>query len=132
MKTPVEVSAEEFLLARWVRQHTERTDVFIDEDSRVPLLVTGPRRYYFGRESYAEQWGYDRLEMARRRDVRDELYGDAATLAPATTQALVELGTDIYMVERSSTGPLPPPARFPQNFEPVYTGDEIRLYRFNR
>ena len=73
-----------------------------------------------------------RLEMARRRDVRDELYGDAATLAPATTQALVELGTDIYMVERSSTGPLPPPTRFPQHFEPVYTGDEIRLYRFNR
>lgn len=132
MKPPVEVTVEEALLSRWVREHTGRTDVFIDEDSRVSLLVTGPRRYYFGRESYAEQWGYDRVEMARRRDIRDALYGDTEMLESETAEALAELGTDIFMVERRPPGTPPPPPRFAEYFEPVYTGDEIRLYRFNR
>lgn len=70
----VEVTPAENRLSEWVRSNTPRNAVFIDDHDRVPLLVTGPRRYYWGTLAYAEQWGYPKSEMTRRKHVVEALY----------------------------------------------------------
>lgn len=71
----VEVSPAESRLSEWVRANTPRDAVFIDDHERVPLLVTGPRRYFWGTQAYADQWGYPKTEMSRRRRAIEVIYG---------------------------------------------------------
>lgn len=78
------ITADEARLSLWLRDHTPRNALMIDDDDRVVFLVTVPRRYIWGRMSYAQQWGYPKLEMARRLHMRRNLYSpgeiDATTL----------------------------------------------------
>lgn len=99
----VEVLPEEHALSRWVKANTDRRSVFIDNDDRVVLLVTGPRRYYWGRWPYAHQWGYDKLEMSRRYHTRRALYApeplDGTALA-----SLAGIDEDIYVIVHDPDG----------------------------
>jgi hypothetical protein len=95
----VEVTPAEARLSEWVRTHTTRESVFIDDHDRVPLLVTGPRRYYWGTLAYAEQWGYPRSEMTRRKHVVEALYRGGG-LDAAALDALRAVDEPVYVVVR--------------------------------
>jgi len=129
--TPPEevVTPAETHLSEWVRDNTPRSAVFIDDHDRVFLLVTGPRRYYWGRWAYAQQWGYPRLDMARRYHVRRCLY----TSAPLDADALASLGgisEELYVVvrpeHRASGASVTRPSAL---FSLVFDDGEIALYR---
>lgn len=123
----VEVTPAEARLSEWVRAHTPRDAIIIDDDDRVALLVTGPRRYFWGTLAYAEQWGYPKSEMSRRRHLVESLYGEADLDVPAQeTLASVEL--PLFVVVRPQhTGCAV--ARAGGQFETVYSDAEIALVR---
>jgi hypothetical protein len=95
----VEVTAEEAALGDWVRQTTPRNAVFIDEPGRVFLVVTGPRRYFFGSWHYASQWRYPRAEMARRHHAVRALYADAP-LDSTALRVLTDVEDPLYIIVR--------------------------------
>jgi hypothetical protein len=95
----VEVTTEEVALGRWVRQATPRGAVFIDDPGRVFLVVTGPRRYFFGSWHYASQWRYPRAEMARRHHAVRALYA-AAPLDSTTLRVLTDVEDPLYIIVR--------------------------------
>jgi hypothetical protein len=125
-----EVTPAETRLSEWVRAHTPREAVFVDDDDRVPLLVTGPRRYFWGRLAYAEQWGYPRAEMSRRRHVVDAVY-DASDLDGAALAGLASVEEPLYVVVRPQHAHSAV-ARHPELFEKVYDGGDIGLVRVDR
>lgn len=90
-------------VTRWARANTGRSDVFIDNDDRVTLLVTGPRRYYWGRIGYADQWGYNRTEMSRRYHTRDALYA-SQPLDGTALASLAAIEQDTYVIVRDPRG----------------------------
>jgi hypothetical protein len=94
-----EVSPAEARLSEWVRTNTSRDAIFIDDHDRVPLLVTGPRRYYWGTTAYAEQWGYPRAEMSRRYAAVQALYRNS-TLDAAAAETLAGVVEPLYVVVR--------------------------------
>jgi hypothetical protein len=127
--TPPLVEPAERDLSAWVREHTDRDAVFIDDHDRTFLLVTGPRRYLFGNWPYAQQWGYPRLEMARRLHAVRVLYNrpdvDATTLEVLTGRA-----EPLYVVvrpEHHARGAAV--LARPDLFAPVYEGRDLALYR---
>jgi hypothetical protein len=103
-RPPGPLSAEETALYRWIAEATPRDAVFLDSADRVDVLLRGPRAQYWGKQAYAEQWGYSREELARRRGLRDALYApgdfDRALLAP-----LGALGRPAFVVVREEDAP---------------------------
>jgi len=95
----VAVTADESRVAAWVRDHTPRGAVFLDEPGSVFLLVAGPRRYLFGSLDYARQWGYPRAEMARRLHAVQSLYHEGEPDA-GVLSLLASLPDPAYLVVR--------------------------------
>jgi hypothetical protein len=138
-------------LTDWLGAHTPADAVLIDTPERMDLLVRVPRRLYYGRDTYALQWGYDAAEMSRRRRVRDVLVGEpgpggtaipappdstlrATALANLRRFAATGIGP-VYVVWRDADHPGVAPAssfmaRHPEAFEPVYADSGARVYRF--
>ncbi len=137
-------------LTGWLRDHTPPDAVLIDTPERVELLVLVRRRLYYGRDTYAVQWGYDAADMARRRQVRDVLVGvpgPGGTALPAPGGAEREEAAlkDLRAFAESGVGPVfviwrgadhpgvaaaaSVMARRPEAFEPVYTAGGDRVYR---
>ncbi len=126
----VEVTPAEARLSAWVRTHTPREAVFIDDHDRVPLLVTGPRRYLWGVEAYSDQWGYPVSEMSRRRHAVRALYADA-DLDAAALDVLASIDEPLFVVvRREHSGRAV--AENPDLFQIVYHDDEISLVRVDR
>jgi len=123
----VEVTPAEMRLSTWVRTNTPRDAVFIDDHDRVPLLVTGPRRYYWGTLAYAEQWGYPKPEMSRRRHVVEALYGEG-DIDAAALDAMGSIEQPLYVVVRPEHAGSAV-ARHPEWFEAAYQDPEISLLR---
>jgi len=88
----------------WLRANTPADAIILDSQDRCDVLVSVPRRQYWGREAYAEQWGYDLAEMDRRRSIRNHLLGPpgvaAATFDPSNLEPLIRLGSPIYLIVR--------------------------------
>ena len=99
--TPVreEVTSDEKAMAHWVRANTPRDAVFIEDEDRVSLLVTGPRRYLFGSWDYALQWGYSKPEMARRFHACRALYA-SAPIDATTLDVLASVAAPLFVVMR--------------------------------
>ena len=126
----VEVTPAETRLSAWVRANTTRESVFIDDHDRVPLLVTGPRRYYWGTLAYAEQWGYPRSEMTRRKHVVESLYR-GREMDAAALDALRAVDEPVYVVVRPEHAGSA--AAAPSGwFETVFEDSEIVLRRFTK
>ncbi|HEX7880153.1 MAG TPA: hypothetical protein VF720_12130 [Candidatus Eisenbacteria bacterium] len=89
----------------WLRANTPRDAIVLDSRERCDVLVSVPRRQFWGREAYAEQWGYDEGEMARRRYLRDQLVGPsgiAARNGPAIdTGPLAATGAPVFVIVRA-------------------------------
>ncbi len=129
--TPVSatVTKDEEAMARWVRANTSRDAVFVDDEDRVFLLVTGPRRYLFGSWDYAQQWSYSRAEMARRFHACRALYG-ARPFDATTLDVLASVDAPLFVVVRGRH-------RFagaavtahPELFATVHTEGDLSLVR---
>lgn len=91
------VTAPEVLMANWLRDYTPRNALIIDNNDRVVFLVTVPRRYYWGRTTYAQMWGYPKLEMSRRLHVRRALYS-AGALDGTTMAELAAASDPIFVI----------------------------------
>lgn len=93
------MTAPEARMSQWLRDYTPRNALIIDDNDRVVFLVTVPRRYYWGRTTYAQMWGYPKLEMARRLHVRRAIY--APGVLDGTTLAELAAAADpIYVIVR--------------------------------
>jgi hypothetical protein len=93
------VAPDEARLAGWLREHTPRDALLLEDHDRVTFLVTVPRRYFWGSWPYAWQWGYPRAEMSRRLHARRALYSPK----PIDATALEVLGgveEELYAVVR--------------------------------
>lgn len=125
----VEVTPAEARLSAWLREHTPREALIVDDNDRVVFLVTVPRRYLWGSWAYAQQWGYPRLEMARRLHMRRALYTSGNPDASAL-DVLGEVQVPLYVVvrpEHRAAG-----SAVVQNallFQPVYEDSSLALYR---
>jgi hypothetical protein len=84
----------------WIRAHTPRDAVFIEEDEQVRIPVMASRDVYVGPRAYARNWGYDPEAMLDRRRLRDDLYSDDGIDAIARLQLTV-LERPVYMVYRA-------------------------------
>ncbi len=126
----VEVTPAETRLSEWVRTNTPRNAVFIDDHDRVPLLVTGPRRYYWGTLAYADQWGYPKSEMTRRKRVVEALYS-RADIDPGVLDAMRALDEPLYVVVRPEHAGCAV-TEYPEWFETVFEDREIALRRFTK
>lgn len=143
--TPAIVSPMEEKISAWVAENTARDAIFIDSNDRVFLLVTGPRRYYWGIIAYSEQWGYDFDEMKKRKHVRDNLFGKGP-IDKETLDAIASLKQDLYIVVREPDGSDVPQGRgfsgqpegmekfdsYPILFAAVHRADHITLLRVNK
>jgi hypothetical protein len=119
-------------LAEWVRENTARDAVFFDDEERAVLLVTAPRRYYWGRAAYAEQWGYPKDEMERRRNLHEGLLN--GELTPEIFRALASMPHDAYFIAHDSVRPSGQRVfdRYPALFERVFSDGSIHLFRVDR
>ncbi len=127
----VEVAPAEERLSEWVRANTPRNAIFIDDHDRAPLLVTGPRRYYWGNLAYSEQWGYPKSEMSRRRHAVEALYSDAAPIDRDALDALASLEEPLFVVVRPEHAGRAV-TRHPELFASVFTDPEISLVQVDR
>lgn len=126
--TPPEwtISADEHAMAGWLRAHTDRAAVMLDDDDHVDFVVLGPRRHLWGRMSFAYQWGYDRLEMSRRfhtwRTVYSRRAMDATTLA-----TLGEVDVGLYALVRGDRHAGVNATMLGEYFRPVHTAGSLTL-----
>jgi len=128
---PVEVSPDEQRVIEWVQEHTDRDDVFIDYDSRVFLLADGPRRYYYGRHSYALQWEYNADMMASRRHAVDSVYAEDTELDRNALRSLGSFGEQLFVILRPGEkgAGLTNAEQNPDLFEVVYRNDTMAVAR---
>jgi hypothetical protein len=124
----------EMSAARWARQHTPRDALFFESGRRVIMLNAGPRRYYWGIESYADQWGYSADEIARRRHVQQALYSST----PLDAAALSDLGalpSEAYVLIRPEDRRADGSDKlddYPKLFARVFDADSIYVYKVER
>ena len=116
-------------LARWIREHTPRDGLIIDDEDQVVFLVTAPRRYYWGCWAYAYQWGYPKEEMSRRLHVRRALYSPQP-LDGTTLEILGGVREPLYVVVRPGHGAAGAAVtRRPDLFPVVHAADDMALVR---
>jgi len=126
------VSDEESAVATWAQTETDRDALFFDTRDRVFMLVAGPRQYYFGRRTYADQHGYPKEMMKARKRLLDNVYSDEP-LALETLQALADLESDAYVIVRANEGP--GEGRFESErdvFKRVFGTDGISVWKVDR
>ena len=92
------------------------------------------RRLYFGRASYAEQWGYDPTEIRTRQVTLALLYADQADLDTLLViPPLRRLSAPIYAIVRAedftSAGAFHKLDRAPASFERVFERPTLSIYR---
>jgi hypothetical protein len=133
-RTAVETHPEpgERELHAWLRQHTAKDAVLLDHHSRDLLLVQAHRRLLAGHPHAAERAAFPREELARRRAVMADLYGEAGSL-DADVALLAGLGAPAYIVYRASDFSAATPWAAldadSARFERVYDSERFRVYR---
>jgi hypothetical protein len=121
------ISGDERALAQWIGEHTDRDAVLLDDSDRVPFVVIGPRRHLWGRMGFADQWGYDRLEMSRRYHAWRTVYSDRP-LDANTLATLGSVDTTLYVIVRDSLHAGGVNAtRHPEYFQPVHRSGTLEL-----
>jgi hypothetical protein len=123
------VTDDERDVAAWLREHTARDAVLLDDDDRVLFVTAVPRRHLWGRISFAYQWGYDRVEMSRRYHAWRIVYSDRA-LDSNTLASLGAVEEDLFVVSRRAgeTGEVNV-TLYPEYFERVYERGALSVYR---
>jgi hypothetical protein len=119
-------------LYAWVREHTPKNAVLVDNGSRDVLLVEGRRRLLLGTPYAPERAAFPRAALLRRRAVEADLYGPAADLA-GDAACLDSLGAPSYVLYRAGDFAGAEPWRAldadSARFERVYAVADYRVYR---
>lgn len=131
---PRRPSTDRGLLWTWLRERTPPHAVVIEARERVEAPVRAARRLYFGRASYAEQWGYARVPMAERRAALIHLYAAADKMdVELVLPVLQRLGRPLYVIYQSDdfTSPLAfhKLDNYPESFERVFERPSLLVYR---
>jgi hypothetical protein len=117
----------------WLARETPRDAVVLDSNDRCDVVAGVPRRQYWGREAYAEQWGYDLQEMNRRRAARDAVYAPGAP-DPGALEPLAAFPAPVYiLVRREDVGDAAFETwavRFSSVATEVFARPTLRVYRF--
>lgn len=117
----------------WLARSTPADAVTLDNHDRCDLLVLVPRSQYWGRQAYADQWGYDRYEMDRRRTLRDVVYDPARPVTPADLERLGKLKRPVFVLWRqddfTSEADFTKLDATPDLFERVFDSPTVRVYR---
>jgi hypothetical protein len=127
------LNANEKEVAAWVRTNTPRDAIIFDTNLRCFLVVAGPRRYFLGNESLAEMWGYDKKEIARRKQIVDELFSPDA-IDPPTLEALGRMKSPLLVIVRRDD-PVVDTRKFddqPILFAPVFSSGPISVFEIER
>jgi hypothetical protein len=118
---------------QWIAANTPRDAIIVENRERVGVLVEGPRRLFWGRESYAQQWGYDPARVIPRRDATAALYDPLYPIDEDTIRALKEISAPVYVVVRAEDFASPDDFakldRYPQWFTRAHEADGVRIYR---
>ncbi len=128
------LTAQDKELTEWVQKETPRDAIFFENNDRVLLLLTGPRRYYWGRIIYADNWGSPREEMEHRRHVRDNIYSEDALNTPTLT-TLGSMASEVYVVIRDNedrTTTMEKFNRYPALFEVVFRIEDVVVLKLDR
>jgi hypothetical protein len=124
-----ELTVPEARISLWLRDNTPRNALIIDDADRVVFVVTVPRRYLWGLTSYAQQWGYPRLEMSRRLHMRRALYAPG-TLDATALEVLGEATEPVYAIVRPEHWKMNAAiVTQPELFQTVYQDDRLRVVR---
>jgi hypothetical protein len=133
---------EAMRLRAWLRENAPPSAVVLDSGDRDEVVVWVPRRQYWGRESYARQWGYDPREMDERRRVRDVLLSRPRAAAFEVERAVIALDAfarnleaPVFVIWRPADHGGAGDAesvlfRRPDRFRLVWYGDDAAVYRF--
>jgi hypothetical protein len=117
----------------WLAGSTPADAVMIDNRERCDMVVTVPRAQFWGREAYAEQWGYSDWEMERRRGLRDLLYDPARPVTAADLKLLERLKRPVYVLWRrddfTSAAEFTKLDAVPDLFERAFDSPTVRIYR---
>lgn len=117
----------------WLARSTPPDAVTIDNHDRCDLLVLVPRAQYWGRQAYAEQWGYDRYEMDRRRALRDLIYDPARPVAAADLARPEQMKRPLFVLWRrddfTSEADFTKLDATSDLFERVFDSPTVRVYR---
>jgi hypothetical protein len=117
----------------WIHAATPRESIMIDTNLNCFLLVAGPRRYYFASEFYAESWGYDRAEIAKRKQIKSDLYSPGP-LEPLTLETLGTMPQPVYVIVRKDDDTVDA-AKFDQHpslFRRVFASGPITVFEMDR
>lgn len=117
----------------WMARSTPVNAVVLDNRDRCDALVLVPRDQFWGRQAYADQWGYDRYEMERRRALRDTVYDAARPVTAADLKFLGRLQRPIFVIWRrddfTSGADFTKLDATPDQFERVFESPTVRVYR---
>lgn len=126
------VGDDERALAGWIRQHTERDAVLLDDEDHVPFVVLGPRRHLWGRIAFADSWHYDRSELSRRYHAWRAVYGTAPFDA-VTLRVLGSVDTNLYVIVRTDRHEADCNVlTHPEYFTKVHSEGGLAVYRVDR
>lgn len=118
----------------WLAERTPVNAVVVEGHERVEVPVRAGRRLFFGRTSYAEQWGYDPSVIAGRQAALAELYSDASPLdTRLVIPPLGRLSAPIYLILRrqdfTSAEAFHKLNLDPAAFERVFDRPTLSIYR---
>jgi hypothetical protein len=118
---------------RWLADHTPADAVVLENKERIEVLVTVPRRLYWGRQSYAEQWGYDPAVMAERRSACEAIFAPGRPAGPGALAALRRVHAPLYIIFRLGDFTSPDDFhkldRFPEDFSLVFSRPGVTIHR---
>lgn len=131
---PRRVSEDRTRLWNWMRTETPPDAVVIEARERADAAVRAGRRLYFGRASYAEQWGYSRVRIDERRAALTYLYApDHKMDVELVLPVLQRLGRPLYIIYDANDFTLPRVFHkldnYPESFERVFERPSLLVYR---
>jgi hypothetical protein len=119
----------------WLAASTPGDAVILENRERADVLIKVPRSLFFGREAYAEQWGYDPIKTAQRRQLQDTIFSTEGALEAEAMEPLRSLKRPVFVIFRREDFTLEAEFhkldRYPEWFAPVFERPEIRIYRLN-
>jgi hypothetical protein len=127
------MNVHEKKVGAWISAATPRESIMIDSSWNCFLLNAGPRRYYLGAEVYAKMWGYDPVEVGKRKGVKTDLFSPGA-LEVSTLRALGEMPFPVYILARSDD-PASDTTKFAESaalFRRVFSAGPITVFEVDR
>ncbi|HET7224564.1 MAG TPA: hypothetical protein VFK69_02530, partial [Candidatus Eisenbacteria bacterium] len=126
-------TAAEAALDQWIRTRTPVDAVFVECCGMDRVMALGRRRLLAGTTAGPDKAAFPAGELARRRELEDDLFGAAVGL-DQDRAALDSLRAPVYVLYRASLSPDRPWRALERDphFRRAYDGDTLRVYELRR